>query len=154
MVIEELRASDHPIRLGDAGRRPLHEADEPVALGPHPRHHPHAIDLNPSDVHAKAVGLLRAMRGVGGGDQQLAGHAAYAGAGGAEALGFDQQHALGHGAGGAVGGHSCGAGAEDRDVDGEHGRRGRRGRRRGFGVHGELLCSPSLHGPCHTHAIG
>ena len=151
MVIEELRPSDHPIGIGDALGSALDEAHKPVPLGADPRHHPHAIDLNPSDVHAKAVGLLGAMGGVGSGDQQLAGHAAHAGAGGAEALGFDQQHALGHGAGGAVRRHSRGAGAEDRDVDGEH---GRRGRRRGFGVHGVLLCSLSMHGSCHVHTYG
>ena len=94
-----------------------HEADKPVALAPHAFHHGAPVDAFFARMHAEARRHVEHVGGVGGGNQELARHAADAGAGGAVVAAFDDDRARALRMGRAVGGHARGAGADHGDVD-------------------------------------
>jgi hypothetical protein len=93
------------------------ERDEPVALALDAVHDLAAVDAGGAAEDAEVDGLADALGGLGGGDQQLRGHAADARAGGAERAAVDQQGAGAGLRGGAAGGETGCAGADDGDVD-------------------------------------
>ena len=70
-------------------------------------------------MHAEGVGVQGVIAGFGGGDEQFGGHAADAGAGGAEGVAFDKVGVVGVQKGVAERAHAGGAAADDDDVCGE-----------------------------------
>ncbi len=123
VVVDEARVALQPM----PGRPVLHgfddETDEAVALAAHAVHHRRAVDDQATAVHAKASRVRDGVRRLGGGDEQLARHAAHAGAGGAVGAAFDDDDAACMGQRAAVGRHAGGAGADDGHVNiqGVHG---------------------------------
>ena len=120
----ELRAARHAMRLGDALDARHDEADEAVALALHAGHHGCAIHLHRAfEPQAEGVPLRRTVRGLGRGDQQLARHAAHAGAGRAVGAGLDDHGAPAGRDGRAVRREAGSPGTDDGDVggDGVHG---------------------------------
>jgi hypothetical protein len=94
-----------------------HEADEAVALAPHARHHGYAVDALFTGMHAEFRRRVEHVRRLGRRDQELAGHAADPGAGGAVMAAFDHHRARALRPGGAVGHQARRAGADHGDVD-------------------------------------
>ena len=128
-----------------------HEADEAVALAPDARHHRAAIDLDRT-IHRQAerAEAIDRVRGIRRSDQQLAGHAAHARAGGAVRTLLDEQRSLPGRFRSPVGGKPRGAGADDRHVGGERAHLGG-----GGGCHGgsfKRFGGARLAGPSGRHA--
>ena len=94
-----------------------HKADKTVALALYPRHHGRPVHRDHGHLHPEGRGVARLVRGLGGGNQQFAGHAAHARAGRAISAAFDQQHGVGVGAGSPVGAHAGGTGTHNGDFD-------------------------------------
>jgi hypothetical protein len=118
MVVHETGMAAKAVRFGNAFNVAQHEADEPVALAPHPLH-----DCAPVDAHDTIMMHTeggRGLDGVGcirGGDEQLARHAADARAGGAVGTAFDEHCGRPCSPGSAVGGNAGRPGADDGDVN-------------------------------------
>ena len=95
-----------------------YEADETVALGFDPRHHFAAVGTHAGGIEmdAERSGVQGVVAGFGGGDQQFGGHAADAGAGGAENGALNQINVVGELAGVAEGAHAGGAAADNQYV--------------------------------------
>ena len=86
-----------------------HEADEAVAFTLDAGHHLATIDADLALwMNAEPGSLVNMVHRFGGGDQQLGGHAADAGTGGAVRAPFNHHHLLTMGLGGAVGAQTCG----------------------------------------------
>ena len=91
MVVHETCMAAKAIRFGNAFNVAQHETDEPVALAPHPIHDRATIDADDTImVHAEARRRFDGVGRIRGGDEQLARHAADAGAGGAMGAAFDE----------------------------------------------------------------
>ena len=70
-------------------------------------------------MHAEGIGVQGVVAGFCSGNQELGGHAADAGAGGAENVAFDEINVFGVEAGIAKGAHAGGAAADNDNVCGE-----------------------------------
>ena len=106
------------VRFGDAFDVAQHETDEPVALAPYPIHDRATIDAEGAiEVHAEARRRCDGVGRIRGGDEQLARHAADAGAGGAIGAAFDEHCGRACGPRSAVRGKACRPGADDGDVN-------------------------------------
>jgi hypothetical protein len=118
---ERLRVNEAGMSLPPVCGGPLlhgidDEPDKAVTLAAHARHHGPAVDVDARHVHAKAAGVPRRVRHVRRRDQQLAGHAAHACAGGAVDVALDEDHALRVTQRGAVRSHARRARADDGHV--------------------------------------
>jgi hypothetical protein len=101
----EARASHDAVLGGDAFDPLQDEPDEAVAFAFHAAHDLAAVDaLRALDMHAECRRGVDRMGGLGGGDEQLGGHAADAGAGGAVGAGLHDRGAGAARARGPVGG--------------------------------------------------
>lgn len=92
VVVDEARVARQPV----LGRPALHgvndEADKTIPFTAHTRHHGAAVDGHRPGHHAEACRTSHRMRRFGRRDQQLAGHAADTGTGGAVDAALDHQH--------------------------------------------------------------
>ena len=112
----------HDAALGGPGFYVFqHEADEAVALGFDAAHYFFAVyaDAGFVQMHSEGIGVQGVVAGFCGGNQELGGHAADAGAGGAENVAFDEINVFGVEAGIAKGAHAGGAAADNDNVCGE-----------------------------------
>ena len=113
MVVHETCMAANAVRLGNVLHVAQHETDKAVALAPYPIHDRASIDAdNAIDMDAKVRRLADGMGGLGGGNEELARHAAHARAGGAVVAAFDNRRARSCGFGCAVRGKACGAGTD------------------------------------------
>jgi hypothetical protein len=117
VVVDEAGVSGHAVRRRKVLDHLEHRADEIVAQVAHPLHHRAAVDARRADVDPEHPRLPHGMGRVGGGDQELARHAADASAGGAVRPDLDQDQPLGVLAHPAIRRKARGAGPDDRDVD-------------------------------------
>ncbi len=115
--VDEARATDDAVLSRDGIHAARHESDEAIAFALDPRHDGLAVDPDRT-VHCEAerAEAVDRMRGFRRRDQQLARHAADAGAGGAIGARFDQQRALARRLRRAVGGETGRSGADHRHV--------------------------------------
>ncbi|MCY1233824.1 hypothetical protein D9M72_463810 [compost metagenome] len=123
-VVDKAGVAAQPVGFRDVLHAAHDKADKAVALAAHAGHDLAAVDADLAiHVHAERRGVAQFVRGLGGGDQQLGGHAAHPGAGGAVRAAFDDHGALARGNRGTVGGKAGGACADHGDVglDGSHG---------------------------------
>src|SRR5476649_446094 len=92
MVVHETCMAANTVRVGNILHVAQGEADKAVALAPYAIHDLASIDVNCAvDMDAKARCLPDGMGGIGGGNQELARHAAHARAGGAIVAAFDNR---------------------------------------------------------------
>ena len=113
MVVHETCMAANAVRVGNVLHVAQHETDKAVALAPYAIHDLAAIDAdNAIDMDAKARRLPDGMGGLGGGNEELARHAAHARAGGAIVAAFDNRGARSCGFGCAVRGKACRAGTD------------------------------------------
>ena len=117
MVVEEAGVSGQAVLRRKVLDHLEDGADEVVAQLAHPLHHRPAVDARRAAVDPEHGRFLHRVRRVGGGDQELARHAADPGAGGAVRPALDQHQPAGVLAHPAIGGQTRGAGPDDRDVD-------------------------------------
>jgi hypothetical protein len=117
VVVDEARVPVQAMRRRHLLDHVEHRADEVVAQGAEAGHHRPAIDLRRPGLDPEYRGFAHRVRRPGGGDQQLARHAADPGAGGAVHPALDQDHTLGVLAHLAIGREPRRPGADDRDVD-------------------------------------
>jgi hypothetical protein len=105
MVVRETCLAANAVCLGNVLHVTQHETDKAVALAPYSIHNRASIDAdNAIDMDAKPRRLPDGMRGLGGGNQKLARHAADARAGAAIVAAFDNYRT-----------HSCSLGCVIRD---------------------------------------
>ena len=102
--------------LGQLGETLLGGGDEMIALTPHPRHDRRAIDADTAHRDAKGAGAADGVMGLPGDDEQLGGHTAHGGTGGASPAVVDQQGARALAPGGAFGGKARGSGPDHGDI--------------------------------------
>ena len=118
MVVHETRMTANAVRFGNGLHVARHETDKAVALAPHALHDLASVDAdNAVGMDAEARRLCDGMGGLGGGNEQLARHAAHARAGGAIVAAFDHHGARSRGFGCAVRRKSRRAGADNRNVN-------------------------------------
>ena len=115
--IEKSCITAQTIAGGDFIDAVQHETDETVALGPYPRHHRLAVNAQWAGMHAEGGRRADGMRGIGGGNQQFAGHAADPRASGAVGSALDQHHPFAVRAGRAIRRQAGCTGTDDRDID-------------------------------------
>jgi len=114
----ETRVADEPVARRDLVDTVEHETDEAVALATHAGHHGAAIDAHRAIEPQPERGPTRdAVRSLGGSDEQLARHAADAGARGAKRPALDDDSALAGSHCGSVGSEAGSAGADHGDID-------------------------------------
>src|SRR5450830_1731028 len=118
MVVQETCMAANAVRVGNVLHIAQHETDKAVALAPYAIHDPAAIDADKAiDMDAKARCLPDGMGALGGGNEELARHAADARAGGAIVAAFDDYSGHSCGFGCAVRGKARRAGADYRNVN-------------------------------------
>ena len=117
-IAGEAGVAAQPVGAGNVVHALQHEADEAIALAPDARHHRAAVHLDSAvQAQAELAPLVRHVSGVPGSDQQLAGHATDAGAGGAVGPALDDDCTLAGRHGRAVGREAGGSGADHGDID-------------------------------------
>ena len=113
MVVDETCMTAYAPGFGNILHFAQRETDKAVTLGPYAIHDRAAIDADQAvEMDAEAGCLADGMGGLGGGDEELARHAAHARAGGAIVAAFDDRDACSRGFGGAVGGDAGGPGTD------------------------------------------
>ena len=117
MVVDEAGVSGQAVLRRKVLDHLEHGADEVIAQIPHPGHHLPAVDTRRAGMDPEHRRLAHGVRRLGGGDQELARHAADPGAGGAVPPALDQDQPVGVLAHPAIRGEPRGPGPDDRDVD-------------------------------------
>jgi hypothetical protein len=121
MVVDETRIAAQAIRLGNAFDVAQREADEPVALAPHPIHDRATIDADDTiEVHTEARRRCDGVGRIRRSDEQLARHAADASAGGAIGAAFDEHCGRACSPGRAVRGKACRPGTDNGNVNAQN----------------------------------
>ena len=116
MVVDESRHAAYAVFSRDVFNRLHHEPDEAVALRSNPAHDGGAVDTRRVGLHAESRCFAYRMRRLGRCDQQLARHAANAGAGRPVRPTLDERHVIRPLASGTVGGEAGRTGADDGDI--------------------------------------
>ena len=118
-VIDKAGVAEDAILSGHRIDAFQHEADEPIALALDSFHDRAAIGTDGAvELQAELRPARDGVCGVCGGNQELAGHAAHAGAGRAMDAAFDQDGAFASRGRGAIRSQAGGPGADDGDIDG------------------------------------
>ena len=113
MVVQESGMAANALRLGNVLHVAQHEAHKSVAFAPDPIHDLTPVDADSAiDMDAETRCLGDGMGGLGGGNQQLARHAADARAGGAIVAAFDNRDTRTCGFGCAIRGQASRAGTD------------------------------------------
>ena len=117
MVVHETCMAAQAVHIGNAFNVAQHQTDEPVALPPHSIHDRATIDAYDTImVHTEARRCFDGVGRIRRSDEQLARHAADAGASGAIGAAFDEHCGRACSPGSAVRGKACRPGADDGDV--------------------------------------
>jgi hypothetical protein len=113
MIVYETCMAANAVRAGNVLHVTQHDTDKAVALAPDAIHDLAAIDAdNAIEMDAKGRCLPDGMGSLGGGNEELARHAAHARAGGAVVAVFDNRGARACSFGCVVRGKACRAGTD------------------------------------------